>query len=167
MLSPQSDIFGTSDPLHLGLKPKILTIILSFNSGYDFVPIQWPSLYNHFTSFLQQKESEGPEAPSAYPWGIPDSYPGNPVNQVAHTRAIWHIWPPVLQFHSQVLSKLWMDGAHFDDLFKQFVRSTTSCMHMIQNINVCCSCNFSRQLMHQQKMTFIPERCNFFTNSDS
>lgn len=58
----------------------------------------------------------------------------------------------------------WM-ASHFDDLFKQFVRSTASCTHMIQNINVSCRCNFSCQLMHQGKMTFMLERCDFSTNS--
>lgn len=51
----------------------------------------------------------------------------------------------------------WM-ASHFDDLFKQFVRSTTSCTHMIHNTNVCCRCNFSCQLMHQQKMTFFSQK---------
>lgn len=58
----------------------------------------------------------------------------------------------------------WM-ASHFDDLFKQFVRSIASCTHMIQNINVSCRCNFSCQLMHQGKMTFMLERCDFSTNS--
>lgn len=58
----------------------------------------------------------------------------------------------------------WM-ASHFDDLFKQFVRSTASCTHMIQNINVSCRCNFSCQLMHHGKMTFMLERCDFSTNS--
>lgn len=59
----------------------------------------------------------------------------------------------------------WM-ASYFDDLFKQFVRSTAFCTHMIQKVNVCCRCNFSCQLMQQKKMTFIPERYNFFTNNN-
>ena len=54
-------------------------------------------------------------------------------------------------------------ASHSDDLFKQSVRSITSCTHLIQNINVCCRCHFSCQLMHQEKMTFIADRSNFFT----
>lgn len=43
--------------------------------------------------------------------GVSDSYTGLPVNQVTSRGAIGHIWPMVLQFHSQVLSKL-LDGWH-------------------------------------------------------
>lgn len=82
----------------------------------------------------------------------------------------YHLTPWAHSFTVSLASSFqtirWM-ASHFDDLFKQFVRSTVSCTHMIQNINVCCRCNFSCQLMHQEKMTFIPERCNFFINSNS
>lgn len=60
-------------------------------------------------------------------------------------------WPTVSQFHSSSFQTVRWMASHFDDLFKQFVRSTTSCKHMIQNTNVCCRCNFSCQLCTERK----------------
>lgn len=113
-----------------------------------------------------RRVTEGSRCPFCVPLGVSDSDAGRPLHQVAQTGALIplaHSFTVALSRSCQTVG--WM-ASHFDDLCKQFVRSATSCTYLIQNINVCCRCNFSCQLMHQEKMTFIPERCNFFTSSN-
>lgn len=152
--------------LHVGLKPKSLTTILSFSSGYGFVATQWPLCIS--TSSLscntRTLRAQGVYLLSlGVPWQLPRLSSESGCSYRSH---LTHLAPSfTISLSSSFETIGWM-ASHCDDLFKQFVRSTTSCTHMIQNINICCRCNFSCQLMHQQKMTFIPERCNFFTNSN-
>lgn len=116
--------------------------------------------------FLKMEgRSEGLEGPSEYCW-VSLTVIRQPTESGSSYRCYLTPLAPVLQFHSNPFQTVGWMASHFDDLFKQFVRSTTSCMSMIQNINACCRCNFSCQLMHQEKITFIPERCNFFTNTN-
>lgn len=126
---------------------------------YGYVSTQWPSVYKCSTFFLQWKGDSRAQSSLLYTpehlWQLCRPSTESGCSYRCHLTLLAHSFTISLSCSFQTVG--WM-ASHFDDLFKQFVRSTTSCTHMIQNINACCRCNFSCLLMHQEKMTFISER---------
>lgn len=141
LLHNQGDLTQLIDHVCQTLKPSIQTTIKSFYSGYGFASKKWPGFSKCVTSFLQCKGVLRVQRALPPPW-VPLSFV-HPVTWGSHAG-------PSDTFGSQLYNSTfkffqpwkWM-ASHFDDLFKHFVRSTGSCTHMIQNINVCCRCNFS------------------------